>query len=203
VRLVAKGNGWLKEHVGVVAAAVIAGVFGLVTAIITPGGNESTDQVSTTTSQTSEHIPTSPPSTTSSESTVCNEPFQITKPADGTKISASGGVILEGTACETDLIWILDYDPTDGSYFQVNNEPLHVLRGQWIQVDKPIGDPADEVGTVYTIIVMKVSPACSDQLKTAEPDEDGTVWFNPMPQGCPSIEDKINTRTVQVVNAGP
>ena len=78
-----------------------------------------------------------------------------------------------------------------------------MLGGQWTQVDKPIGDPADEIRTVYTIVVMKVTPACSDQLTTAEPDEDGTVWFNPMPPGCPTINDKVNTRSVDVVNAGP
>jgi hypothetical protein len=43
---------------------------------------------------------------------------------------------------------------------------------------------------------------CSDLLRTAKPDEDGTAWFNPMPPGCPTIDDKVNTRSVDVVNAG-
>jgi hypothetical protein len=203
---VAEGDSWRKEHAGVVVAAIITGVSGVVVAIITGifvlASNDSSGGGSTTT--TPQPTPsTSPPPTTSSEPADCNQQFQVTQPANGTRISASQGVILEGTACESDLIWVFDYDPTEGSYFQVNTEPLHIVGGQWVQADRPIGDPGDTIGTVYPIIVMKVTPACSDQLEAAVPDEDDTVWFNPLPPGCPTFQNKADTRSVDVVNAGP
>jgi hypothetical protein len=192
-----------------VRVAVITGAFGLAGVILAGifallGDDDPGDpDPPTTTSQAPTIQPTSPSSTASSQPVDCRQEFEITAPRDGKKISASQGVTLEGAACESDLIWVLDYDPTDGSYFQVNSEPLQPLGGQWIQVDKPIGDPADEVGTVYTIVVIKATRACSEKLAAAQPDDEGTVWFNPLPPGCPALEDEANTRTVRVVNAGP
>ena len=202
-----ENKSWLKEHG--VAAAVVAGVFGLVGVVITgifgiAGSGDTTGPgAQTTTSPAPTIPPTAPSSTTSSPPLDCGRQLRIIAPVKGTKISASQGVTLEGTACESDLLWVLDYDPSDGSYFQVNNEPLQPVGGQWIQVDKPIGDPADEVGTVYTIVVIRATQACSDRLKAARPDEDGTVWFKPLPPGCPTFGDEANVRAVQVVNAGP
>jgi hypothetical protein len=71
------------------------------------------------------------PAPASDPSVTCDQLFQVTAPADGTRISASEGVIVEGAACESELIWVLDYDPTDGGYFQVNSEPLHILGKRW------------------------------------------------------------------------
>lgn len=196
---------WLKEHG--VAAAIVTGVFSLVgVALPSLVGllSDETPDPPTATSQAPTIQATSSSSTTTSDQPVdCRQEFEITAPHDGKRISASQGVTLEGTACASDLIWVLDYDPTDGSYFQVNSEPLQPLGGQWIQVDRPIGDPADEVGTVYTIVVIRAAQACSDQLAAAQPDADGTVWFNPLPQGCPALEDTASTRKVRVVNATP
>src|SRR5688572_7956098 len=60
---------------------------------------------------------------------------------------AAGLFWKERTAPQT-LVWVLDYDPTDGSYFQVNEYPIPVVGGKWIQVNRPIGDEHDEIGTV-------------------------------------------------------
>jgi hypothetical protein len=98
---------------------------------------------------------------------------------------------------------VLDFDPTDDTYYQVNNQPLTIVGGQWIQENKPIGDPSDDIGTVYTIVVLRVSEACSEQLAAAKPDQSNTVKFNPLPPGCPTREDEANARVVDVVNAGP
>lgn len=183
---------------------VITGIFGVIVAVVTgifallsssdskPPSGESSASVkpSPTASVTSEPPPD------------CDRDFAVTSPVEGTVISASKGVVVRGTACPGSLIWVLDFDPGDGSYFQVNTNPIVPMNGSWQQLDAPIGDPGDSKGTTYPIVVIKVTPECSRKLQTAAGDGDNTVVFNPMPAECPTREDSHNARTVHVVNGG-
>ncbi|MFC5105163.1 hypothetical protein [Kibdelosporangium philippinense] len=97
----------------------------------------------------------------------------------------------------------MDFDPTDGYYYQVNPYPVPVVDGKWSFHNAPIGNAGDKKGTVYPIVALRVSAPCSEALRGRTPDSDGTVRFKPMPAGCPDQTDKVNTKTVRLVNDGP
>ncbi|SFR11660.1 hypothetical protein SAMN04488564_103623 [Lentzea waywayandensis] len=134
----------------------------------------------------------------------CTTPFSVSTPAERTTISASGGAVFSGTACDGDLIWILDFDPTDGYYYQTNERPLLISpAGKWEFRNAPIGNTGDSTGTVYPVVVLRTSAACSDALRAMAPDSSRTVRFTPLPAACPSTTDKENYRVVELVNGGP
>jgi hypothetical protein len=122
----------------------------------------------------------------SSTSRDCEVPFEITAPPDNSPLPASNGVVVSGSACDGSLVWLLDYDPHDDSYYQVNAAPLEVADGRWEFLNSPIGDESDGAETVYTIVAMNVSQVCSYALQTAEPDAEGAVRFKPLPSVCPN-----------------
>ena len=106
---------------------------------------------------------------------------------------------MNGTACDDDIVWLLDFDPSDGTYYQVNPTPLEVRDGEWSWENKPIGDESDKPGTEYPIVALRVTPECSQQLQTADPGDDDTVTFNPLPAECPAPADTANMKTVYVI----
>ena len=136
----------------------------------------------------------------------CSTKFKVSAPAEMTKISASRGVTFSGTACAGEQIWILDFDPTDGPqghYYQTNEQPLQISRADtWTFHNAPIGNDGDKPGTVYPIVVLRGSSACSEALRGMKPDSGGTVRFSPLPSACPQPDDTENHRIVNLVN-GP
>ncbi|HWM04150.1 MAG TPA: hypothetical protein VNP92_17585 [Actinophytocola sp.] len=82
----------------------------------------------------------------------------------------------------------------------MNETPLAVEDGQWTWLNAPIGDEDDPPGTEYPIVALRVSIECSQKLQTADPGDDGTVTFRPLPKECPDVADRANVKTVYVVN---
>ncbi|SFR11665.1 hypothetical protein SAMN04488564_103624 [Lentzea waywayandensis] len=132
----------------------------------------------------------------------CTGNFAVASPAEMTRISASGGVTFSGTACTNDLIWILDFDPTDDHYYQTNEDALNISAGKWQFHNAPIGNEGDEPGTVYPIVVIRASETCSAALRGMPADNEGTVRFTPLPASCPK-SGSADHKTVHVVNDGP
>lgn len=191
--------------IATITAAALTATGAIVAAIIT--GSKPPTPVGSSAPSTSSQLTLSSTPETSSPSTVvssaCSESFAVTAPADMTKISASGGAEFAGTACEGDRIWLLDYDPTDGYYYQVNPEPLPIIAGRWSFHNSPVGNVGDKKGTIYPVVVLRVPAPCSDALKAKAPDSDNTVRFKPLPAGCPDRNDTTHVKTVRLVNDGP
>lgn len=167
-------------------AALIAAAGGIIVPLFIAGvfGGSSNDQpggaaLPTTTSGASAV------STSSATETSAGCAFAITAPRDFQEISAEKGVLVKGRACEGALVWLLDFDSYDKSYYQVNSEPLDIVSGRWGFLDSPIGDASDPLGTVYTIVALSASPTCSEALRTKKANKDGTVRFEPLPSACP------------------
>ncbi|MEV6236132.1 hypothetical protein [Lentzea sp. NPDC051838] len=185
--------------VGAVVAAVLAAVSAIVVAYINKPATSASTPVS---SPTSPSVSATPASTFAIPAE-CDGKFGITRPADMTKISASGGAEFAGTACDGEQIWLLDHDPTDGYYYQVNAEPLVIAAGAWRFVNAPIGNPGDRRGTVYPVVVLRATTSCSEALKNMKADGEGTVKFTPLPTTCPAPGDKAHRTEVRLVNDGP
>jgi hypothetical protein len=125
--------------------------------------------------------------------------FDITAPNDGERITNRGGTVVEGTACSTDNIWILDY-PTDdeGYYYRKTEKPVDVIGEQWSATDEPIGASFDPVGSRYRIVAVRADRMCSQVLGAAHPDQTGTVRFRGLPAKC-RPRDAGNVQSVVVV----
>ena len=124
-----------------------------------------------------------------SSASACDRAFAITNPPDLTEISGKGGVEVRGTACDGDQVWLFDRDPYDGRlYLDTERAPLEVVNGLWNFVDKPIGNPgAADIGTTYTLVALRASAKCNQQLATARPNSKGEFEFRRLPSGCPDV----------------
>ncbi|MEV6236133.1 hypothetical protein [Lentzea sp. NPDC051838] len=136
--------------------------------------------------------------------TGCDTIFAVSQPAEMTRISATEGALFAGSACREDRIWILDFDPTDGFFYQTNENQLAIsTSGKWSFHNAPIGNDGDEQGTVYPVVVLRASQQCGEALANMKPDDGGTVKFKPLPASCPASSDASNYKTVNVVNDRP
>jgi hypothetical protein len=129
--------------------------------------------------------------------------LSITAPKDHAKIAWQRGADIEGTICNSiDDVWIFNHGAAGGFYFRVNNRPVPVVGGQWIQRDGPIGDAADRVGTRYQIVAVRVPPKCSRAIERIPPSENNAHKIMALPPGCPSLTSPKVADTVVLEKAG-
>ena len=61
------------------------------------------------------------------DTSTCEKTFRITYPPNGFGISQKSGVEVRGTACNSDYVWVFDFDLTDGYYYRDSPAPILVL----------------------------------------------------------------------------
>ncbi len=97
------------------------------------------------------------------------------------------GVLIVGTARDlgADSLWVFDRDPNDKRYYRDTDEPLNVTDGRWSFLNQPIGDSgSSDIGTTYTVAIVRATPGCDDKLREAKPNQDGDVVYSALPAGC-------------------
>lgn len=182
-------------------AALITAVGGFIAIVASNNGPRDASSGSPTPSAPSgEASPgTSALSPTTTTPATCEEMFRITGPRDSQKISNRAGVFVEGTACDDEQVWLFDYDPAEGYFYKLNEEPLVISARRWGYRDRPIGDASDPRGTPYTIVAISASGACSAALRDFPPESKS------LPTECPDHETAgtSGVRTVRVVKDRP
>jgi hypothetical protein len=128
--------------------------------------------------------------------------LRITSPKQHAKVDPHAGVAVEGILCNNDDVWVFDHDDGEDLYFKVNDLPIGITGGKWLQEDRPIGDPGDPVGKSYQIVAIRVPPECSRAIEALRPDKDGTVQFRRLPNVCPDIKSAKVADSVVVVKGG-
>jgi hypothetical protein len=134
---------------------------------------------------------------TSADSPQCG--FAITAPAEKTRVTHSGGVVVQGTACSGDSVWVFDYDASDRRFYRDHAAPLRIIAGAWSIHDTPLGNAGDPSGYAYRIVALSANSACSRQLQSLRPDKTGTVMIRRFPSLCPSTADGTAARSVVVM----
>lgn len=125
--------------------------------------------------------------------------FAITAPAtDTARVSYGAGVIVQGTACPRDSVWVFDYDTLDSYFYRDNSLPLKIIAGSWSFRDKPIGDVGDASGTRYRIVALNANRACSKKIRLFRPEGDGDVRLRRFPSPCPPTADDAQARSIVV-----
>lgn len=113
---------------------------------------------------------------------------KVTSPTGVTEISVATGLLVKGWAVNlgNDSIWLLDFDPLRrvDAYFQVNEQPIPVVEGDWQFIDAPIGNSSDAKGKNYYVKVLRANESCAKALRDGKKGDNGDVTFDSLPSGC-------------------
>lgn len=127
--------------------------------------------------------------------------LRITDPKEGKRVTNRGIVVVKGTACPNDDVWIFHY-PGNGYYYRKNANPIDVIDGQWSHTLRYLGALDDPVGSRYQIVAVGAGRACSLALKTIPPDKDNEVRRRRLPAACPPWNSTAKVQSVVVVKGG-
>jgi hypothetical protein len=122
--------------------------------------------------------------------------IEVTAPKDRALVTWRGGVVVHGTACEKDNVWLLDYDDVDRRYYMDNRQPIEVIGEKWSYRDAPIGGRHDPAGTEYTIVAVRTTKRCDRVLKAEKGD---TVRLKRLPAPCPRLSSSSRAASATVV----
>jgi hypothetical protein len=210
-----EGRGGRFPLGGLVALLVgLAAIGGLLYEVTDDSGSPVSQPPAVTTSDPAGTSTTTAATTTSRKETAATCEFKVDRPPDFKRVQPKKvelgprkgelGVLVAGTACDDDLVWLFDYDREDKYYYPVSEGPIRIDAEKWAETDSPIGDSGDPAGTIYTIVAVNASEACSNRLKAAKPKRDGDIRFRPLPRGCPDGSKELPGRVVRIriVKAG-
>lgn len=198
---------------------IIAGVFGLVDAVIDKPRPPAAASTTTRHSSSSPIAPTvtpftpSPPASTSTSglptpkpSATCLTELRLTAPLEDAIIAnGSKEITFHGTACGlgSDSGWLFDYDPEQGFYFFDYNgsTPAPAVQpgqnGAWQFPESSIGDHGDQ-NKRYVITLVLASPSCA-KILLAVPQTDGDYKVRTIPKICTVVE-KVDVYVTQPQN---
>jgi len=179
-----------------VAGAIIAGVSGVITAIVVA-------LVAVLSGSGGDHTGSAPPPGGTSSgrsptpSSTCAKKLTLTAPSNGQKVAGLVGVEVTGRACglvDGEAAWVFEQDLYDQNFYLVydrNIGPRAVLSGdgEFATLDKPIGDPGDDRKT-YVIAAVLASSDCNRSIVAKRPDAYENYVFRPLPAGCKIIDQR-------------
>jgi hypothetical protein len=123
----------------------------------------------------------------------------IVSPKNRTRVQYRRGTVVRGTACETDSIWLFDYDEEDRYYYRDNESPIDVIAESWSYRDAPIGDPRDAQGTEYRIVAVRTNASCNRRLHGLRADKSDSVRVRHLPKPCPSTASRSQAASIVLV----
>lgn len=173
---------------GVVLAALVTGVFGLLSSGSAPASS------SPGTLSAAPHPVAAPSKSAGQPSPVPDSTARILVPRNGAVLHGNQSVLIEGTAkipADSQLwIFIRRY----GSYYVSDADPISIIDGRWQFLDAYVGNISNTGN--FQISAVLANSSCTASIHSAKQQAGGGVAFPSMPRGCQTLD------TIGVIRVG-